>query len=77
MISILISDFTVMLYPTRWIKLDHSYICFKEFLNQLNLLYKYRMNIYACLITWKKPLEKLKISNRNFSPNMDVICLQD
>jgi hypothetical protein len=52
-------------YPTRSIKLDHTYIYFKDFLNQLNSLYKYRMSIYACLMT-KKTSEKLKLSNHNF-----------
>jgi hypothetical protein len=66
MISILSYVFTVVFYPTRWIKLDHTCIYFKEFLNKLNLLYKYRMNIYACLMTRKKPLEKLKVFHHNF-----------
>jgi hypothetical protein len=65
MISILNFIFNIVFYPTRWIKLDHTYICFKEFLNQLNLLHKNRMSIYPCLMT-KKPPQKLKISGRNF-----------
>jgi hypothetical protein len=44
MISILNSIFIAVFYATRWIKLDISYICFEEFINQLNLLY-----IYICL----------------------------
>jgi hypothetical protein len=66
MISILNSVFTIVFYPTRWTKLDPTCICFEEFLNQLNLLYKYRMSIYACLMTQKKSLGKLKIFSRNF-----------
>jgi hypothetical protein len=46
MISILNSVFTVV-----FSKLDHTCICFREFLNQFNLLYKYRRSIYACLMT--------------------------
>jgi hypothetical protein len=53
MISILNYVFTVVFYPMRCTKLDHTCIYFKEFLNQLNLLYKYRMSIYACLMTQK------------------------
>jgi hypothetical protein len=48
-----------MFYPTRSTKLDHTYIYFKDFLNQLNSLYKYRMSIYACLMT-KKNFRKIK-----------------
>jgi hypothetical protein len=44
MISILNSVFTIMFYVVRWTKLDTAYICFEEFVNQLNLLY-----IYICL----------------------------
>jgi hypothetical protein len=44
MISILNYIFTVVLYVMRRIKHDHICICFKEILNQLNLLY-----IYKCL----------------------------
>jgi hypothetical protein len=66
MIFILNSVFTVVFYPTRWAKIDHTCIYFEEFLNQLNLLYKYRMSIYAYLMTQKKPPVKLKISSRNF-----------
>jgi hypothetical protein len=44
MISILNYVFTVVFYATRWTKQDHICICFKEILNQLNLLY-----IYICL----------------------------
>jgi hypothetical protein len=47
-------------------KIRYTYICFEEFLNQLNLHYKYRMTIYACLMTQKKPPGKLKISRRKF-----------
>jgi hypothetical protein len=65
MISILNYIFTVVFYPVRWTKLDYTCICFEEFLNQLNLLYKYRMIIYACLMQ-KKLSEKLKVSGRNF-----------
>jgi hypothetical protein len=50
MISILNSIFTVVLYPMRLTKLNHTYICFKEFLNQFNLLYKYRMRIYIYML---------------------------
>jgi hypothetical protein len=39
---------------------------FEEFLNYLNFLYKYGMCIYACLMTRKKPLGKLKISGHIF-----------
>jgi hypothetical protein len=35
------------------IKLDHTCIYFKK-INKLNLLYKYRMSIYVCLMTQKK-----------------------
>jgi hypothetical protein len=45
MISILNFIFTGVSYPMRWTKLDHPCIYFEEFLNQLNLLYKYRMSI--------------------------------
>jgi hypothetical protein len=44
MIFILNFVFTIVFYAMRWIKLDLNYLCFKEFLNQLNLLY-----IYICL----------------------------
>jgi hypothetical protein len=47
-------------------KLDYTCVCFEEFLNQLNLLYKYRMSIYAYLMIQKKPQWKLKISRHNF-----------
>jgi hypothetical protein len=53
MVPILNFIFNIVLYAMRWIKLDHTFIYFEEFLNQLNLLYKYRMNIYACLMTQK------------------------
>jgi hypothetical protein len=66
MIFILNSIFTVVMCPIRWIKLDHTCIFFEEILNQLKLLHKYRMIIIVCLMTRKKPLEKLKISDRNF-----------
>jgi hypothetical protein len=66
MISNLNSVFTVVFYPMRRIKLNHTSIYFEEILNQLNLLYKYRMNIYACLMTQKKHSEKSKISGHNF-----------
>jgi hypothetical protein len=36
---ILNSVFTVVFYTMRWIKQDLGCIYFKEFLNQLNLLY--------------------------------------
>jgi hypothetical protein len=39
MISILNSIFTIVSYVTRWTKLDTACIYFKEFVNQLNLLY--------------------------------------
>jgi hypothetical protein len=39
MISILNSIFTGVFYVTRRTKLDSTCICFKEFINQLNLLY--------------------------------------
>jgi hypothetical protein len=38
-ISILNSIFTVVVYVTRWTKLDIDCICFEEFINQLNFLY--------------------------------------
>jgi hypothetical protein len=63
-VSILNFIFTVVFYPTRLTKLDNTYICFDEFLNQFNLFYKYRMIIYACFMK-KKPLGKLKVFNRN------------
>jgi hypothetical protein len=66
MISILNFVFTIVFYPMRWTKLYHTCICFEEFLNQLTFDYKYRMNIYAWLMTQKKPLGKLKISSRHF-----------
>jgi hypothetical protein len=31
--------FTIMFYTTRLTKQDLRYICFEEFLNQLNLIY--------------------------------------
>jgi hypothetical protein len=39
MISILNFIFIVVFYATRWTKLDHVFICFDEFINQLNLFY--------------------------------------
>jgi hypothetical protein len=39
MIFILNSVFNVVFYAMRWTKLDITYICFKELINQLNLLY--------------------------------------
>jgi hypothetical protein len=60
MISILNFIFTVVFYPTRGTKLDHTCIYFKEFLNRLNLLYKYRIIIYVFLMTQKNPIGKLK-----------------
>jgi hypothetical protein len=36
--------FTIVFFSRRWTKQDHTFICFKEFLNQLNLFY-----IYICL----------------------------
>jgi hypothetical protein len=39
MISILNSIFIIVFYAMRRTKLDLTYICFEEFLNQLNLLY--------------------------------------
>jgi hypothetical protein len=44
---------TIVFFTTRWNKLDHACLCFEEFLNQLNLLYKYRISIYVWLITQK------------------------
>jgi hypothetical protein len=44
MTSILNSVFTIVFYTMRWIKSNLTCICFKEFLNQLNLFY-----IYICL----------------------------
>jgi hypothetical protein len=41
MISILNFVFTIVFSTTRWTKLDLTCICFEEFLNQPNLLYKY------------------------------------
>jgi hypothetical protein len=46
MTSILNSIFTVVFYVTRWTKLDTAFICFEEFINQLNLLY---ISIYLYL----------------------------
>jgi hypothetical protein len=43
-ISILNFIFTVMIYAVKWLKLDLTYICLEEFLNQLNLLYVYIWN---------------------------------
>jgi hypothetical protein len=52
MVSILNSVFIVMFYMMRRPNLDPTCICFKEFLNQLNLLY-----IYICLyLQWKKDI---------------------
>jgi hypothetical protein len=51
MISILDSVFSIVLYATRWTKLDLICICFKEFLNQLNFIY-----IWTCLY-----LQQIKI----------------
>jgi hypothetical protein len=42
--SILNFVFTIAFYAMRLTKQDLSYICFKEFLNQLNLIY-----FYICL----------------------------
>jgi hypothetical protein len=53
MISILNFIFTIVFYPMIWLKLYYTCIYFKEFLNQLNLLYKYRMSTYAYLMTKK------------------------
>jgi hypothetical protein len=39
MIFILNFIFTIVFYTTRWTKQDLTCICFKEFLNQLNLFY--------------------------------------
>jgi hypothetical protein len=39
MMSILNSIFTIAFYVMRWAKLDLTYICFEEFLNQFNLPY--------------------------------------
>jgi hypothetical protein len=58
MISILNSVFTVVFYPMRWTKLDHTRIYFKEFLNQLNLLNKSKMVIYACLMSYAYKIDK-------------------
>jgi hypothetical protein len=44
MISILNPVSAIVLYAMKWTKQDFTYICFKEFLNQLNLIY-----IYLCL----------------------------
>jgi hypothetical protein len=44
MIYILNSIFTIVFYMMRWIKQDLICIWFKEFINQLNLLY-----IWICL----------------------------
>jgi hypothetical protein len=41
MIFMLNSVFTIVFYVMRWIKQDHTCIYFKEFLNQLILLYIY------------------------------------
>jgi hypothetical protein len=54
------SVFIVVFYPMRWTKLDHTCIYFEEFLNQFNLLYKYRMSIYVCLMTRKNLQGNLK-----------------
>jgi hypothetical protein len=39
MISFLNLIFTIVFYVMRLTKLDHVYICFENFVNQLNLLY--------------------------------------
>jgi hypothetical protein len=46
MISIFNSIFTIVLYTTRWTKLDLTCICFEEFLNQHNCsIFAY---VYIC-----------------------------
>jgi hypothetical protein len=62
MISILNSVFTVMFYVARWSKLDLTCICFKEFLNQLNLLYIYICNRTKYIEFWNRGY-KLVIEN--------------
>jgi hypothetical protein len=62
MIYILNVVFTVVLYVTRWTKQDPTYIYFKEFLNQSNLLYiyiclylQYILNyVFICSMRWDK-----------------------
>jgi hypothetical protein len=66
MISILNSIFTVVFYAMRWTKLDHTYKYFEEILNQLNLLYKYRMNIYICMLdNLEKTFREIENLSRN------------
>jgi hypothetical protein len=48
MIFILNSVFTIVLYVMRWTKQDLIYICFEEFLNQLNLFYSWICLIFLC-----------------------------
>jgi hypothetical protein len=60
MISKLNFIFIIVFYSMRKIKLEHTCIYFEEFLNQLNLLYEYRMDIYTCLITRKKNSRKIE-----------------
>jgi hypothetical protein len=48
MISILNSIFIIMFYMRRQIKLDLTYIYFKEFINQLNLHYIIFTYDYIC-----------------------------
>jgi hypothetical protein len=56
MISILNSVFTIVFYPMRWTKLDHTCICFEEFLNQLNFLYKTWCSGKNLHRNWKSPV---------------------
>jgi hypothetical protein len=52
MIFILNSVFTVMFYATRLTKLDIIFICFEEFINQLNLLYIYNRTRVMRRMSW-------------------------
>jgi hypothetical protein len=73
MILILNSVFIIVFYPSSWTKLDHNCIYFEEFLNQLNLLYKYRMGIYASVID-KKIIGSANYSILNFMFHPRYLC---
>jgi hypothetical protein len=60
MISILNFIFTIVFYITRWTKQDYICICFKEILNQLNLLYI--LNIVFTIVFYEIRLTKQDLS---------------
>jgi hypothetical protein len=52
MIFILISVFIIVIYVTRWTKLNIACICFEEFISQLNLLYIYNRTRIMGQMSW-------------------------